>query len=51
MISGSRPEVVQDGEYRGGPAYYIRHGLGSRAFAAVFAWEFDFTRGQKPAVG
>lgn len=30
-------KVVHEGEYRGGPAYYIRYGLGSRAFAAVFA--------------
>jgi alanine or glycine:cation symporter, AGCS family len=28
---------VQDGEYRGGPAYYIRHGLGMKRYAAIFA--------------
>jgi len=27
-----------DGEYRGGPAYYIEYGLGSRRFALLFAF-------------
>ena len=30
-------KVVQDGQYRGGPAYYIERGLGVRWFAVVFA--------------
>lgn len=28
---------VKDGEYRGGPAFYIQKGLGSKGFALVFA--------------
>lgn len=28
---------VKDGEYRGGPAYYIKHGLGIKWYAALFA--------------
>ncbi len=30
-------KVEKDGEYRGGPAYYIEKGLGNKAFAVVFA--------------
>lgn len=30
-------KVEQDGEYRGGPAYYIEHGLKSKFFAMAFA--------------
>lgn len=28
---------VKDGEYRGGPAFYIKKGLGSKKFAALFS--------------
>ena len=30
-------KTVQDGQYRGGPSYYIEKSLGSKAFAIVFA--------------
>jgi AGCS family alanine or glycine:cation symporter len=30
-------KVVKDGEYRGGPAYYIERGLGMKRYAVVFA--------------
>ncbi|GJM23266.1 MAG: putative sodium/proton-dependent alanine carrier protein YrbD [Planctomycetota bacterium] len=30
-------KVVQDGEYRGGPAYYIERGLGMKRYAIVFS--------------
>jgi len=31
-------KVVKDGEYRGGPAYYIEKGIGSKWYAALFAF-------------
>lgn len=31
-------KVKQDGQYRGGPAYYIEKGMGSKWFAALFAF-------------
>lgn len=34
-----------DGSYRGGPAYYIQRGLGSRRFAVLFALLLIFTFG------
>ncbi len=30
-------KVEQDGQYRGGPAFYIEKGLGSKVFAVIFA--------------
>ena len=30
-------KVEQDGQYRGGPAYFIEKGMGNKTFAAVFA--------------
>ncbi|SDD63742.1 alanine or glycine:cation symporter, AGCS family [Sanguibacter gelidistatuariae] len=35
----------EDGSYRGGPAYYIQRGLGSRPFAVVFALLLIFAFG------
>lgn len=35
----------EDGSYRGGPAYYIQSGLGSRPFAVLFALLLIFTFG------
>lgn len=35
----------EDGTFRGGPAYYIQRGLGSRAFGIVFACALIFTFG------
>lgn len=31
-------KVVKDGEYRGGPAFYIEKGIGSKWYAALFAF-------------
>lgn len=36
---------MPDGTYRGGPAYYIRNGLGSKFWAAVFACLLVFAYG------
>src|SRR5690606_1556545 len=30
-------KVVKDGQFRGGPAYYIEKGLGVKWYAAIFA--------------
>ncbi|MDO4791669.1 MAG: sodium:alanine symporter family protein [Buchananella hordeovulneris] len=35
----------RDGSYRGGPAYYMEHGLGSKAMGRVFAVLFIFAVG------
>ena len=35
----------EDGTFRGGPAYYIQRGLGSRAFGILFACALIFTFG------